>query len=177
MSTEQKTLYLVRHAKSSWSDASLSDMQRPLNKRGRRSAPEMGRRMVAQGHRPDLIISSPAKRARMTAKRIAKELGFAKSDIVTNPDLYFSGVRSMLNVLEVLDDDYKKVMIVGHNPSMTNFLNMLCNTSVVNMPTCTIAVAGFDIETWGDLYLAEGELLGYDYPKGPGDFIEGAAHQ
>ena len=76
MSTEQKVLYLVRHAKSSWSDASLSDMQRPLNKRGRRSAPEMGKRMVAQDHRPDLIISSPAKRARLTARKIAKELGF-----------------------------------------------------------------------------------------------------
>ena len=177
MNTDKKILYLVRHAKSSWSDASLSDMQRPLNKRGRRSAPEMGRRMVAQGHRPDLIISSPAKRARMTAKRIAKELGFAKSDIITDPDLYFAGVRSMLNVLEVLDDDYQRVMIVGHNPSMTTFLNMLCDTSVVNMPTCAIAVAGFDIETWGDLSLAEGELLGYDYPKGPGDFIEGMAHQ
>jgi len=170
MSTEQKILYLVRHAKSSWNDASLSDMQRPLNKRGRRSAPEMGRRMVAQGHRPDLIVSSPANRAFSTAKRIAKKLGFDKSEIVTDTDLYFSGVRSMLNVLEVMDDEHRKVMIVGHNPSMTNFLNMLCDTSVVNMPTCAIAVVGFDIESWSDLYLAEGELLGYDYPKGPGYF-------
>jgi len=177
MSTEQKVLYLVRHAKSSWSDVSLSDMQRPLNKRGRRSAPEMGQRMVAQGHRPDLIISSPAKRARLTARKIAKELGFDKSDVETDADLYFSGIRSMLSVLEVLDDDYQKVMIVGHNPSMTSFLNMLCSTSVVNMPTCAIAVVGFDIATWGDLATAEGELLGYDYPKGPGDFIEGLADQ
>lgn len=177
MSTEQKILYLVRHAKSSWSDASLSDMQRPLNKRGRRSAPEMGKRMMAQGHKPDLIISSPAKRAKLTAGKIAKELGFFKSDVETDSDLYFSGVRSMLNVLEVLDDDYQKVMVVGHNPSMTNFLNMLCSTSVVNMPTCAIAVIGFDIATWGDLYLAEGELLGYDYPKGPGDFTEGLTVQ
>lgn len=133
--------------------------------------------MLAQGHRPDLIISSPAKRARLTARRIAKELGFFKSDVETDEDLYFSGVRSMLNVLETLDDDLQKVMIVGHNPSMTNFLNMLCSTSVVNMPTCAIAVIGFDIATWGDLCLAEGELLGYDYPKGPGDFTEGLAGQ
>ena len=177
MSTEQKILYLVRHAKSSWNDASLSDMQRPLNKRGRRSAPEMGKRMAAQGHRPELIISSPAKRAQLTAKRIARELGFDKTDIQTDADLYFSGVRSMLNVLEVLDDDYQKVMIVGHNPTMTDFLNMLCSTSVINMVTCAIAVVGFDITSWGDLALAEGELLGYDYPKGPGDFTEGLADQ
>ena len=132
---------------------------------------------MAQGHQPDLIISSPAKRARLTAKRIAKELGIAKSDILIDSDLYFSGVRSMLNVLEVLGDEYQKVMIVGHNPSMTNFLNMLCETSIINMPTCAIAVVGFDIEAWSDLSMAEGELVGYDYPKGPGDFIDGLANQ
>ena len=82
---------------------------------------------MAQGSRPDLIISSPAKRARSTARKSARELGFDKSDVETDADLYFSGVRSMLNVLEVLDEDYQKVMIVGHNPTMTNFLNMLCN--------------------------------------------------
>ena len=133
--------------------------------------------MLAQGHKPDLIISSPAKRARLTARKIARELEIDKSEIKIDADLYFSGIRSMLNVLEALDDDYQKVMIVGHNPSMTNFLNMLCSTSVVNMPTCAIAVVGFDIPTWGDLYLAEGELLGYDYPKGPGDFTEGLMNQ
>ncbi len=129
--------------------------------------------MVAQGHKPDLIISSPARRARLTARKIAKELGFDKSDVKIDEDLYFSGVRSMLNVLEVLDNDYQKVMIVGHNPSMTSFLNMLCSISVVNMPTCAIAIVGFNIATWGDLAMAEGELLGYDYPKGPGGFTEG----
>jgi phosphohistidine phosphatase len=175
MSTEQKVLYLVRHAKSSWDDVSLSDLNRPLNKRGRRSAPEMGRRMKEQDHRPDLIVSSPAKRAYSTAKKIGKVLGFDKSNIITDSDLYFSGMRNMVNVLEVLNDDYQKVMMVGHNPAMTGFLNMLCNISVINMPTCAIAVIGFDIESWADLYQAEGELLGYDYPKGPGNFIDGAA--
>ncbi len=78
-STPQKILYLVRHAKSSWSNSSLTDRERPLNKRGRRSAPDMGRRMAAKGLRPDLIVSSPANRAIRTARNIAKELGYDES--------------------------------------------------------------------------------------------------
>ncbi len=161
-STPQKILYLVRHAKSSWSDSSLTDRERPLNKRGRRSAPDMGQRMAAKGHRPDLIVSSPANRAITTARNIAKELGYDESYIVTDEALYFG---SMQAVLEGLDDRYNKVMVVGHNPTMTYHMNTLANTSVDNMPTCAIAVIGFDIASWADLYSAGGELLDYDFPK------------
>jgi phosphohistidine phosphatase len=171
MSDKQKILYLVRHAKSSWKDASLTDRERPLNKRGRRSAPDMGRRMAEQGHRPDLIISSPAQRAILTAGRIAKELDIDVTDIVIDENLYFAGAGSMLKMLEGVEGQYRKVMIVGHNPAMTYFMNLLSNSSVANMPTCAIAVVGFDIHSWSELSSADGELLGYDYPKGSGSFI------
>jgi len=167
MNTEHKVLYLVRHAKSSWSDSSLSDRDRPLNKRGRRNAPDMGRRMAEQGHKPELIISSPANRAYSTACRIAREIAYEQADIVTDDRLYFASMRKLL---EGLDDQYQKVMIVGHNPAMTSLLNDLAGISVFNMPTCAIAVLGFDINYWADLHKVEGELLGYDYPKGPGTF-------
>ena len=173
MSKHQKIVYLVRHAKSSWKDPSLSDKDRPLNKRGRRSAPDMGQRLAHQGHKPDLMISSPAKRAYSTAKTIAKELGFDPAAIVKDEDLYFSGIVSMCSVLEGLEDHHQKVMMFGHNPAMTSLLNALVNSSVYNMPTCAIAVIGFDIESWAELGSANGELLGYDYPKGPGNFIAG----
>jgi phosphohistidine phosphatase len=166
MNTKQKILYLVRHAKSSWSDPSLSDRERPLNKRGRRSAPEMGRRMELHGHRPDLIISSPAKRANSTARKIAKELGIDVADIVTDEALYFSGGGSTQRMLGGLDDRYRKVMIVGHNPAMTGLMSTLGNTSIYNMPTCAIAVIGFDTRYWADLHSTDGELLAYDFPKG-----------
>ena len=162
MSTKRKILYLVRHAKSSWSDSSLTDRERPLNKRGRRSAPDMGRRMAAQGHRPELIVSSPATRAITTARTIAKQLGYNDADIVTVEDMYFG---SMQGVLEGLDDRYDKVMVVGHNPTMTYHMNTLANTSVDNMPTCAVAVIGFEIASWADLYSVGGELLDYDFPK------------
>ena len=170
MIKEQKILYLVRHAKSSWKDASLGDRDRPLNKRGRRSAPDMGERMATQGHRPDLIISSPANRAFTTAGIIAEQVGYEVSDIIRDDDLYFSGARHMRRLLEDVDDRYQSVMLVGHNPDMTYCMNSLANTSVDNMPTCAIAVIGFDIGSWGDLSSSDGELLGYDFPKGAGDF-------
>ena len=172
MSDERKVLYLVRHAKSSWKDPSLGDRDRPLNKRGRRASPEMGQRMAAQGHKPDLIISSPANRAISTARNIAKELDIEEFDIRTDDDLYFSGAGGMLRVLERVNDRYHKVMMVGHNPTSTHVMNILGNTNVGNMPTCAIAIIGFDMASWADLNETEGELLGYDYPKGPGSFAD-----
>jgi len=171
MNNHQKILYLVRHAKSSWKDSSLSDMDRPLNKRGRRTSPEMGQRMREQGHTPDLIISSPANRAITTSINIAHELGIDEAEIITDEDLYFSGAESMLDVLESVDDRYRKVMMTGHNPTMEYLANRLCRTHHLNMPTCAIAIIGFDMSSWADLGSSDGVLLGYDYPKGSGSFI------
>ncbi len=165
-----KILYLVRHAKSSWSNPSLADKDRPLNQRGRNSAPYMGQCLAAHGHRPDLIISSPAKRAFSTAKKLAKELAYDKSEILKHESLYFSGTGSMWKLLEGLDDRYQKVMIVGHNPAMTSLLNILCDAPVENMPTCAVAVIGFDMASWSEMDTVDGDLLAYDFPKGSGNF-------
>ena len=162
-----KLLYLVRHAKSSWSDRSLSDRDRPLNKRGRRSAPDMGRRLAAQDHLPELIISSPAKRAFSTARKIARELGYDRSEIMKDESLYFSGTGAMLDLLESLDDSYQRVMIVGHNPAMTSLMNILSGSSIDNMPTCAVAVIEYPMASWSELRSAEGQLLAYDFPKNP----------
>lgn len=167
-----KTLYLVRHAKSSWDDPSLADRDRPLNERGLSSAPDMGRRLAAQGHKPDLVISSPARRALSTAKKLAKEMGYRESKVITDEHLYFSGTRSMVDLLEKLDDKHKKVMIVGHNPAMTSLLNILCDSEVENMPTCAVAMIEFDMESWSELTMTDGELMDYEYPKGSGSSPE-----
>jgi phosphohistidine phosphatase len=170
MSETQRVLYLVRHAKSSWDDPSLDDRDRPLNKRGRKNAPDMGRRMREQGHVPDLIISSPANRALTTARIIASELGLDPEAIRVDDDLYFSGTRGMLGALDQVDDRYRRVMLTGHNPTMTSLLNDLSNAQVYNMPTCAIAIIGFDMDSWSNVHTTDGVLLGYDYPKGPGRF-------
>ena len=140
MNNERKILYLVRHAKSSWKDATLGDMDRPLNKRGRRNSPDMGKRMLAQGHKPDLFISSPARRALSTARNLAQELGIDESEIVTDESLYISGAEGMQDVLERVHDRHRKVMMIGHNPDITFLMNRLGNTNIINMPTCAIAI-------------------------------------
>ena len=148
MDYAHKVLYLVRHAKSSWKDPTLADINRPLNKRGRRNSPEMGQRMRAQGHQPDLITSSPANRALTTARNIALELGIAEAAIEVDQDLYFSGSRGMVGVLREVDDRHASVMMVGHNPVLTDLVNSLADTRIWNVPTCGIAIIGFDMESW-----------------------------
>lgn len=166
----KRTLYLVRHAKSSWDDPGLADIDRPLNGRGRRASPEMGRRMAAQGHHPELIISSPANRARTTARNIARELDIDEGSIRIDDELYFAGASGMLKALGRADDEAQSVMLVGHNPSMTDLMNQLSGAGVYNMPTCAIAIIGLNMDTWSDIRSTQGELLGYDYPKGSGHF-------
>lgn len=172
MSKYNKTIYLVRHAKSSWKDASLGDRDRPLNKRGQRAAPDMGQRMARQGHKPSLIISSPANRALTTAKIIAGEIGYDVNEIDVEEKLYFSGQRQMLKLMAGLDNRHASAMMVGHNPAMTWFMNYLGDTSVANMPTCAIAIIGFQVDSWADVLSTRGTLLGYDFPKGTGDFTD-----
>lgn len=150
----------------------MADRDRPLNKRGRRNAPDMGQRLAAQGYKPQVIISSPANRARTTAGIIAGELGIEGSEIVIDDDLYFTGSSGMLDVLERVDDQYTSVMLVGHNPSMTDLMNRLSGAGVYNMPTCAIAIIGFDMASWGLVRSTDGLLLGYDFPKGSGRFTD-----
>lgn len=161
----RRTLFLVRHAKSSWKDASLADMDRPLNKRGRRDAPRMADWLVSQGDGPELVLSSPAKRALTTARVLAQALEQAPEDIEVEKDLYFTGTHGMLRTLERVDDRFQRVMMVGHNPVMTRLLNQLAGTDVWNMPTCAIAAIGFDMDSWGLVDSTNGELLAYQTPK------------
>ncbi|MCK4707837.1 MAG: histidine phosphatase family protein [Gammaproteobacteria bacterium] len=157
-------LYLVRHAKSSWNDSSLSDLQRPLNKRGMRNAPEMGRRLSAADVSLDLIISSPANRVLTTAKTLAKEIGYDPENIVTNNRLYFEGVSSMLKIIKNTKPDIKALMIVGHNPDMTSLVNKLCGFQTLNMPTCAIVSIHFK-QGWSEVNNYPVSLVEYDYPK------------
>ena len=132
----------------------------------------MGRRLAAEEHQPDLIISSPANRAFSTAGLIAKELAYDDAGIITDKSLYFAGTGSMLKLLEGLEDSYQKVMIVGHTPAMTSLLNILCDTQIDNMPTCAIAVIEFDMTCWSELDMTNADLLSYDFPKGSEGLIK-----
>jgi phosphohistidine phosphatase len=160
-----KTLTIVRHAKSSWKDSSLSDRERPLNKRGKRDAPVMGERIREAGIRPSLIISSPAVRAWKTARSVARELNYPLEFLQREPALYLASVERILDVIRAQDNTFNSILLVGHNPGLTNFVNYLSPGLTENLPTA--GVASFDVER-GDWDLRDKpscELLLHDWPK------------
>jgi phosphohistidine phosphatase len=163
-----KTLTLVRHAKSSWKDTSLADRDRPLNKRGERDAPEMGRRIAAAGIRPSLIVSSPAVRAWTTARIIADEIGYPREFLQRDKRLYLASVNAILDVIVAQDNGFNSLMIVGHNPGFTDFANYLVPGLTNNIPTAGVVSVQLDIDDWSLYDRPELELVLYDFPKNDG---------
>lgn len=160
-----KMLFLVRHAKSSWKDSSLPDFKRPLNKRGKRDAPFMGEKLKGQGILPDLLLSSPAERAKKTAKAIARKTGYPQNTIVFNKEIYEADVTGLLSLLRQQSNACTSVMLVGHNPELTMFSNLLCNGSIENIPTTGISCIRFAARTWAEVAAGSGTQSFFDYPK------------
>ena len=160
-----KTLTLVRHAKSSWKNPSLRDRERPLNKRGERDAPKMGKRIVAAGIRPSLIISSPATRAWTTAKAVAAEIGYPHEFLQREDDLYLASLDRLLDVVAAQDPGFNNLMLFGHNPGLTDFANYLCPGLTDNVPTAGVVCVEFEADDWGLYERPEIRLVAYDYPK------------
>jgi len=161
----QRTLTLIRHAKSSWQDAALSDFERPLNKRGRENAPLMGRRLKAWGINFDLVISSPAQRAMTTARLIMAELGCPEQLLIQAQQLYGATVNELLNVTHRLPDEKSHIALVAHNPGLTEFCNYLSGEYIANLPTCSIACITFELETWQAVFRNTGNLSRFEYPR------------
>ena len=166
MSEGSKELYLIRHAKSSWEGPYQTDFERPLNDRGERDAPEMGKRLKSLGIMPDLVISSTAKRAKQTAKKICKSIGYNTDDIKWIEKLYHCGPVVFEEVLYELDDDVSSVFIVAHNPGITSFANSLsAKFFTENMATCAVVGSKFSLKQWTDFSIVEKQVHLYEYPK------------
>lgn len=166
-----KTLYVVRHAKSSWDDTDLADIDRPLNERGKRDAPRMAKRLKEKSIHPELFLSSPARRAFSTARRIGEVVGYKKDHIKTEKKLYHASENEIFNVVRGLSDKSGSVMIFGHNPGLTDFVNELLNTKqfIDNIPTCGIVAFSFSTKSWADVSKENAQLLFFDYPKNKED--------
>lgn len=162
-----KTLILVRHAKSDWSAEGLSDSERPLNERGKKDAPEMAKRLKKKGLKIDAFISSPAKRAKKTAKYFAEEFGVDKDSILIEPKLYGALPSGFETVIASLNDKKDTIVIFSHNPGITDYTNTLTNVHTDNIPTCGIFAVQVTAEKWVDFTKAEKSFLFYDYPKNP----------
>lgn len=161
-----KTIYLLRHAKSSWEDSGLSDKQRPLASRGLRNAPEMGKRFAERDEQLERVLSSPAVRAHTTAKLFCEACGFPPDDIVVEPDLYFSGSGSIEDLILAQDDRVRSIMLVFHNPDITYFANSIdYDVTIDNVPTCGLVRLGSDIAQWRDWSRDNTVFEYFDYPK------------
>lgn len=160
-----KTLFLVRHAKSSWDDPDLADLARPLNKRGKRDAAAMAQRVAHRSSRPELIVTSPATRARRTAEAMAAALGFEPESLVVDRRIYDATVTPLLEVIRSLDARHARVMIVGHHPGLSDIVNALANAKVEKMPTCSVAEVRCEVATWADVREGGGALIELLTPK------------
>lgn len=160
-----KILTIVRHAKSSWSDSGLSDKKRPLNRRGERDAPIMGERIHEHGVRPSLIVSSPATRAWTTAKIVAAALNYPREFLQKEDRLYLASLDDILDVVVAQDNSFNNLMLVGHNPGMTDFANFLVPGLTSNLPTAGVVSVEIERDDWSLYERPATQLLVHDWPK------------
>jgi phosphohistidine phosphatase len=158
-----KILYLVRHSKSSWKDSAIPDFDRPLSKRGINDAPLIGKVLAHKNIKVDLIISSPAKRTRQTAEIIAEKIKY-KKDVKFDKDLYEADVFEIIAIIKEVDESIDDLMIVGHNPGLTDVLNYVTNSNIDNIPTCGVAKLEFN-NRWKDIKEHSTKLTDFIYPK------------
>ena len=160
-----KNLFLTRHAKSSWDNPGLADVDRPLNGRGKKAAPFMGKLIMDKGDKPDLLISSPANRALSTAKSFGKAMGLVEADINVDLTIYGAGTQQLLKLVQDQDELYNSIMLFGHNPTFTSFVNLLTGSNIMNVVTCGVVRIDFEFSSWTDINFGSGKLVYYEYPK------------
>jgi len=159
-----KTLYLIRHAKSDWKDAKLSDFERGLSRQGKKDLKSMGSYIALAGVEPNLVLSSCALRAQMTVDGIVDRLEYSGKIHYIN-ELYMEKPKTLLNVITLQDDQYDKMMVVGHNPELTELANIFLKEHIHKLPTLGLIEIQFDIESWEEIHDTQGELGLFIYPN------------
>lgn len=159
------TLFLIRHAKSSWEDPGLSDKDRPLNKRGKKDAPLMGSILRDKNESASLIISSPAKRAYDTAKIIAEETGYKAGKIEKDDKLYMADINDFISVIKKAHNSYTCIMLFSHNYGITDFANFIGDLKIENIPTCGIVKIKFKTDNWKNVTDLKGKTEFFIFPK------------
>lgn len=158
-----KTLYIVRHAKSSWKDLSLADFDRPLNKRGQNDAPFMAQKLKDMNISVDKIISSPALRAKTTAEVLYSTLEI-ENELEFDSKIYDYHFESIEPIVKLFDNNYSDIILVGHNPSLNEFVGIYLGLED-NIPTNGVIGINFDIEQWDEVSPKKAQQLFFIYPK------------
>lgn len=166
-----KTILILRHAKSDWNNTQLSDMDRPLSPRGLKSAPKMGKVLADPKLQPDIILTSPAKRALQTAELVIQASGY---DGRTQPQesFYYGGSSDMLAALRNLPDTINRPLIIGHNPTLAEVVGIICHnqspvdfTAKIRLPTTGLVCVDVHISEWSRLNPGDGVLRWFLIPK------------
>ncbi|AHM62152.1 phosphohistidine phosphatase, sixa [Flammeovirgaceae bacterium 311] len=161
-----KTLYLLRHAKSSWDDESLPDNERPLNKRGKNDAPKMGKWLQANLKPPQLILCSDSARTRATIEPVMEAWQLPAEVLRFESSLYHASTETLWDLVQSCDNKIDRLMLVGHNPGLTEFANSLCKEfETENIPTSGFAAFSFDIKSWEEAEANEAQFETYQFPK------------
>ncbi|MBL7825535.1 MAG: histidine phosphatase family protein [Saprospiraceae bacterium] len=160
-----KTLFLVRHAKSSWDNPGLRDFDRPLNERGLHDAPKMGQLLAKQGEMPDLLVSSPAKRAISTAIYFAEAFHINPEKIVREASIYEAFPMEIVRLISSLPDTADTVVVFGHNPTFTEVANRFTEDFIDNLPTCGVVKIKSDADSWQSFYEGNSKVVACYFPK------------
>ena len=155
----------MRHAKSSWKNPELNDFDRPLNKRGKRDAPFMGKLLKGKKIKPDLVITSPAERAYTTAKYFAEEMNYPAEKIRTDNSLYEANSRDIIKVMTNTEDNINSLMIFAHNPGITDLHNFICEKHIDNIPTSAVVSLILKVRHWKEVAENTCQLEFFEYPK------------
>lgn len=161
-----KSIFLVRHAKSSWANSQLSDFERPLNTRGVESIPLMSALLSSKGEKISHFFSSSAARAQATARGLMSDLNSPASHLSLHKELYLADIRTMLRFVNSISDELNNVALVGHNPGLTDFCNYLSGSYIDNIPTCGICKITFETDHWNMVSGDLGKLEFFEFPKG-----------
>lgn len=156
-----KTIFIVRHAKANWTAEDGQDRLRTLNAEGIAEATKMGKLLAEDKLIPDLILSSTATRAEQTAKLLAQALNLSDYKIEYKNVLYNASAETLLFAIQSLEIEENKIMVVAHNPGISNFLSLLTDGSAVNMGTCDVAIVEVDANIWKDCLPGKGFLSRY----------------
>ncbi len=160
-----KKLFIIRHAKSSWKDEGLDDFDRSLNKRGKKNITLMSNWLKSNNYYPDIILSSPAKRAKKTLKTILKTLDIDEKIVKFDEKIYDATLNDLLKILVEIDKKQNNVFLIGHNPSLNELAEFLSNSVIFNIPTSGIFCMEFDIKEWADIKNNKGKILFFEFPK------------
>jgi len=158
-------LGLVRHAKSSWDFPELNDHDRPLNKRGKRDAPIMAKKVQKLFGIPDLLLSSTANRALTTAKTFRENMDLTESQLRLSPRLYHASMEDTFTSISLIDDNVKFACVFGHNPTMTYLANSFTGDMIDNVPTCGVVILESKAKTWVEFDTDNTRRIAFIYPK------------